>query len=146
MLTEWGNQDIMNYLYTYKKYNVHLKQESKQIDEFIKMVRSDSYNKYYGDIPKRPLFLKMLAEDVKTGTIKKRNLAQIYQRYLIDKFKLDRNTSVSNNVSERPLRITGNILHQVDLIFSILAETAHVMLTEISFLRAIYTNLRWREL
>ncbi len=140
MLTDWENQDIENYLRTYKKYGVHLKREGVQIDDFIKMVKSDSYDKYYGDIPKRPLFLKMLAEDIKTGAIKKRNLSQIYQSYLIDKFKFDRNTSVSDSVSERPLNISGDILYQVNLIFSILAEAARAMLFNDANLQVLFKS------
>ncbi|HBG05395.1 MAG TPA: hypothetical protein DDY22_07545 [Geobacter sp.] len=128
VLNDWLDQDIEDYLHQYLRFNNAGGRSSEFISEFIGIVRSGTYHRYYGDIPKRPLFLKMITDDVASGEIKKQNLAQIYQSYLLDKFKLDRSTSVSMCVSERPLNMQGDIIKQVKAIFAILAQAAKMML------------------
>jgi len=124
MLKEWRDPDISLFLKTYSQQNALNSTSLSYLSEFEDMISSGDYHKYYGDIPKRPFFLKMLADDVSRGVFKKQNLSQLYENYLINKLKCDRNTSVSKSLSGRPLTIKGDIYKQAKDIFEILSYAA----------------------
>jgi hypothetical protein len=53
-------------------------------------VKNGSYEAEFGDIPKRPLFLGMLAEDAWRGDAPERHLHRLYGKYFRNKFMRDR--------------------------------------------------------
>jgi len=127
LLKEWNSSDISDYLDLFKN-NIRTANKKKKIDTFNDLVRNNRYEEYYGDIPKRPLFLKMLIDDIIDGEIQKRSLSQLYKKYLINKFILDRSNSVSKSVERRPLHLEGDINSVLPAIFSILEKIAGDML------------------
>lgn len=127
MLTEWDQSHIGEFLRRFQE-EATSKKARESIGQLIEVVQKNQYQQYYGDIPKRPLFLKMLAEDVIEGNIEKRNLAQIYENYLVQKFDLDRATSVSRKLSGRPLSIKGDRHKIIPKIFTILEQAAARMM------------------
>jgi hypothetical protein len=56
---------------------------------FQDAVRIGAYEKLYGDIPRRPLFLSMLAGDAWNGAEPERDLARLYEKYFRDKLLND---------------------------------------------------------
>jgi|GEM_PF-2839117 len=127
ILIEWKNAQIVEFLSRYEK---HLQDEEskKRIQSFIEVVNADQYEQFYGDIPKRPLFLKMLVNDISQSEITQKNLAQIYETYLIHKFDLDRDTSVSHKKSSRPLGLIGDRFFKIRQIFGILENATAKMM------------------
>lgn len=57
---------------------------------FVEAVTDGRYEEVYGDIPKRPLFLGMLAEDAWAGNVSTRELHRLYGKYFRRKLQLDR--------------------------------------------------------
>jgi hypothetical protein len=73
--------------------------------EFRELVRIGQYANVYGDIPKRPLFLGMLAVDAWAGCEPVRQLHRLYGQYFRRKFSSDRFSSSALGESLRPSRI-----------------------------------------
>ena len=77
--------------------------------ELKALVATGRYEAVYGDIPKRPLFLGMLAEDAWTGRAPARELHRRYGRYLREKFLLDRFSVAAGGLSTRPSQIVDTL-------------------------------------
>jgi len=101
-LIEWPEPLIIEYCEHYQK-RVETADARNRIGHFEEAVKSGRYVDYYGDIPKRPLFLKMLLDDVSKEDLRTRNLAELYEIYITKKFERDRATSTSKPVVLRPL-------------------------------------------
>ena len=88
-LIEWESQHILKYVEEYKKLNkLGLTEASLiQIDKFIQIIKDNKYEVYYGDIPKRPLFLEMILRDIESGDIQKRTISELYLNYFLEKFE-----------------------------------------------------------
>ncbi|MCI0494232.1 hypothetical protein L0Z72_04430, partial [candidate division KSB1 bacterium] len=126
-LIEWHHSHIIEYLEHWAEiFPSNLDQQ--KISDFKSLVERNEYERYYGDIPKRPLFLKMLIDDIIQDEIKQKNLAAIYENYLLKKFDIDRETSVSRSLSTRPLSLRGDRFLKLQQIFSILSLTASKMM------------------
>lgn len=101
-LSEWPESLILQFTEHYRN-TAPTSDARGRIAHFEKAVRDGRYIAYYGDIPKRPLFLKMLLDDVAKEDLRRRNLAELYDRYIGEKIDFDRATSTSNPVVSRPL-------------------------------------------
>lgn len=99
-LLEWTDDAILEYLKQYAERT----QTTVQLSKFIELVAGNNYEQYYGDIPKRPLFLEMLVRDVLSGEVVNRNLSQLYESYFLEKFKLGRETFYKKRTG-RPLPV-----------------------------------------
>ena len=128
-LTEWSNSDIQQYLEQYLQ-NANLSpEEVVSVQKFIKTVKEGDYKKYYGDIPKRPLFLNMLTKDVIRGQLQKRNLSEIYEDYLINKFEIDLTRAFKENTEIKSIALLGqeDTFKILQKIISILVEVSALM-------------------
>lgn len=103
-LIEWPEPLITDYTNHYMQ-GTETAEAKVRVSHFEQAVRSGAYVGYYGDIPKRPLFLKMLLDDVAKEDLRNRNLAQLYDIYIRKKFERDRATSTSSPVVLRPLSL-----------------------------------------
>jgi hypothetical protein len=56
---------------------------------FREAVRTEAYTELYGDIPRRPLFLSMLAEDAWNGADPEQDLSRLYDKYFRRKLMTD---------------------------------------------------------
>jgi hypothetical protein len=72
---------------------------------FKGLLNSGRYSSIYGDIPRRPLFLGMLAQDAWSGNEPERQLHRLYGQYFRRKFLLDRIGMAAGGVSQRPSQI-----------------------------------------
>jgi hypothetical protein len=116
-LTEWDEPLVLEYTKQWRDSG--LPNEVKpHLDDFDELVRNGHYVDLYGDIPKRPLFLKMLLTDVAAGDLRNRNLAELYLTYFKNKFHADRATSTDAPAVRRPL----NINEDSELVCAILLE------------------------
>ena len=128
-LIEWKDREILKYIYELKSKLNSKKESLSYLLEFEKLINQKKYNDVYGDIPKRPLFLKMLCDDIMSGKTKIKNISQLYESYLTNKFKIDREGSVLFAKDNRPLSKTGDIIAVTDYIFELLAKIAWEMVT-----------------
>lgn len=121
-LTDWTNKEIQEFSYKYLA-NINNKNSRDNIIDFIKSLNKDAYSKFYGDIPKRPLFLEMILKDVQLEKVNKRHLHELYERYLIDKYKRDRYSWISDADNYRPLNLENkdeDLLLTIKKIFTLL--------------------------
>ncbi|MDP3433894.1 MAG: hypothetical protein Q8T04_13130 [Bacteroidota bacterium] len=127
-LSEWSDSEILKYIDEYVKKREIEKEEAERVNEFRELVMRNSYDQFYGDIPRRPLFLKMLMVDIKNNQIKKRNLSEIYEQYLVEKFSIDRRSQFSNKI-RTPLKMekTEDRDKVLGRIFYILEKAAALM-------------------
>jgi hypothetical protein len=103
-LTEWKEEEIIQYLDVFiKKSSPDKKNNFDHIRELRNLIAMGNYHHYYGDIPKRPLFLEMIVRDVLNGSIKQRNIAELYLNYFIEKFKRDIRGQLKRNAPQREL-------------------------------------------
>jgi len=158
-LSEWSNLEIINYVDQYiVKVNLDDTQK-RNINDFKELVYNNNYDRYYGDIPKRPLFLDMVIQDISSDQIKQRNLAEIYELYLVKKFDFDRRAIFGNN-QRSPLQLESSEDRDKVLskIFLVLEKTASLMFynneqNECVFLNSIRETqiesyidlLKWKE-
>lgn len=120
-LSEWKEENIINYLKQEKRiYGAPSAQHS--IETFIDIVEHGNYERYFGDIPKRPLFLKMLSDDISRHGLTEINLTKLYEKYLINKFNIDRDTSVNEPKSGRLFREKGDIYTKIQILFRIMIQ------------------------
>jgi len=75
--------------------------EPASFSDFRHTIESRRYIEVYGDIPKRPLFLGMLAEDAWSGGEPARQLHRLYGKYFRQKFLLDRHSIAAGGASKR---------------------------------------------
>lgn len=79
--------------------------ESLSYSAFRQLIESGRYIEAYGDIPKRPLFLGMLADDAWAGREPARQLHRLYGQYFRKKFSFDRYSMAASGASNRPSAI-----------------------------------------
>jgi len=109
-LEEWNDDAIINFLIEKKKST-----KSEALLDLISMIRTERYDTLYGDIPKRPLFLEMLAQDVMSGEVRKRTIAELYEKYFFQKIERDTTSPFSTNKSPgRPLGSMGFDLYDLE--------------------------------
>ena len=124
-LIEWPESLILEYA---KNYQRGLPPDAQnRISHFEEAVRTGHYVDYYGDIPKRPLFLKMLLDDVAKDDLRTRNLAELYSIYIAEKFEFDRSTSTSNPVVSRPLSLQEDYEFVCARLFDVMTMAAGQM-------------------
>lgn len=90
-LIEWSDNEISNYieLFISKNKNRLTINGVTRLRNLNQLVKDNCYSEYYGDIPKRPLFLDMILRDVVSGDIQKRNISELYFSYFLEKFDRD---------------------------------------------------------
>ena len=103
-LNEWDEPLVLEYTKRWRTGELP-DQARARLDDFEELVRNGRYLELYGDIPKRPLFLKMLLTDVAAGDLRSRNLAELYLTYFKNKFQADRATSIDRPAVRRPLGV-----------------------------------------
>lgn len=129
-LVEWTDEVILNFV---KEYGKHTG-KANNLGNFAQLVSEHRYEEYYGDIPKRPLFLEMLMRDIAsdqlrtTKGIQKRNLAHLYEDYFREKFRLGRSTFFSGQTA-RPLPMDGGAEKVIDKMLVVMERSAAEMLS-----------------
>lgn len=138
-LINWNNINILEYIQRIERKSIFNAEKRKNLDKFKKLVNKNRYEEFYGDIPKRPLFLKMLIDDILSGKTIIKNISELYESYLIKKFKIDRVGSVHIANSSRPLSVKGDRNSKIDYIFELLAKIAWNMV-EVNNFNVIYSE------
>jgi len=103
--------------------------EAQSVQKFIETVQTGNYQKYYGDIPKRPLFLNMLTKDIIREELQERNLSEMYENYLTNKFHIDLTRAFNENTELKPIDLIGkeDTFKVLQKIISILVEVSALM-------------------
>lgn len=98
--------------------------------EFAAIIRSGAYLSHFGDIPRRPLFLRMLVDDALAGIVTENDLGALYENYVRRKIARDRENLVGSFDAGRPLS-AGDADHYalVETIMDVLTEVAGTMCT-----------------
>lgn len=121
---DWGDEEILAF-----SKQIEDEKKTKELNDFIELVRSGKYLEKYGDIPRRPLFLKMLLEDLGTGE-DLNNISRLYESYFMKKLERDIYGSVTS--VNRSLRTNGGLISNGKRIMNILEEIASLMQTPIN--------------
>lgn len=86
-LKDWGKEQIKAFA---ERYKAQLKgTERANLDDFIELVKNDDYERVYGDIPKRPLFLNYILESVAFEGVKRKSRAKLFYDWVRLKIKRD---------------------------------------------------------
>lgn len=108
-LLEWENDQILEYIENYKN-NFQLNDlQYKNLTDFSELIRKNQYGHFYGDIPKRPLFLEMIIQDVTDENIKEIFLSELYEKYFLHKFVWDGDRRFDDIPAGRPVTFTDDI-------------------------------------
>jgi hypothetical protein len=118
-LTDWGNDLLVQFIERYPNRDGAM----PEFEEFETTIRSGRFDELYGDIPKRPLFLSMLASDAFSGKSPERELHRLYGSYFRNKFRIDRLSQAARGAETRPSAIVDRFGTQE-------AEVRLVMLME----------------
>ncbi|TGV01806.1 NACHT domain-containing protein [Flavivirga rizhaonensis] len=103
LLKEWSSEGVLKYIEYFMEVN-DLSTESNII-KLKEVIKNDNYERLYGDIPKRPLFLNMIIRDSLNGMIESKNLKTLYKNYLNEKFAFDRKGVFEDYKTGRQLRM-----------------------------------------
>jgi hypothetical protein len=76
-LLPWENTDIA-LLARRHRDNVAGEDQRRHLDEFVRIIETDSYDELYGDIPRRPLFLGFILETVSEHGVQRTGRAQLF--------------------------------------------------------------------
>lgn len=99
-LLDWSDDLILQFLDRFALRQVGGAPQSFQ--ELRQLCSAGQYMDVYGDIPRRPLFLGMLAADAWAGREPVRELHRLYGQYFRQKFLLDRSGAASGGLTKRP--------------------------------------------
>jgi len=125
-LEEWTDDLILEFLEAFAEREEG--SSPKEYDELCDLVRRGDYEELYGDIPKRPLFLGMLAKDAWSEGPPARHLHSLYGRYFRQKFFYDRSSQAAE----------GRVSRKSDLAVQVGSDEAcerlMQMMEEIAFL------------
>lgn len=61
----------------------------ENLTEFRNLVLADDYDLYYGDIPRRPLFLRMIIDNVTASGLKKQSRVELFDEWITRKLLRD---------------------------------------------------------
>jgi len=86
-LTDWEMPQMLAFLAAFRA--ARQTESPASFDRFVRTVREGNYEARYGDIPRRPLFLQMLAEDAWSGSDPEEKLFRLYGKYFHAKLKKD---------------------------------------------------------
>lgn len=86
-LLDWQPEQMVELANRYRNSLTH--QAVLNIEQFIDLVRTDGYEDYYGDIPRRPLFLRYILESVAEEGIKRVGRAELFQTWAVLKIRRD---------------------------------------------------------
>ncbi|MBN9334230.1 hypothetical protein [Devosia sp.] len=87
-LDEWTDELIGQFLESFSEKQAGM--PSSEYLELQALVADGNYQQAYGDIPRRPLFLGMLAEDIWHSRASPKRLCDLYESYFTMKFERDR--------------------------------------------------------
>jgi hypothetical protein len=87
-LLPWGGEQIGELSRKYCNTLVDSTQR-KNLEQFINIVDSDEYETYYGDIPRRPLFLRFILETVAERGVRHTGRAKLYYEWAQMKIRRD---------------------------------------------------------
>jgi len=86
-LTDWDTPQMLEFLAAFEHDQTAPTPPS--FTRFSEMVQNGDYETKYGDIPRRPLFLQMLADDAWSGSDPEDQLFKLYGTYFRNKLKRD---------------------------------------------------------
>ena len=101
-LQSWSDKEVLSYAETLS----HDKEASKIFDQLKSLSAEGKDGQYFGDLPKRPLFLNMLTQDIQSGCFETKTKAECYETYLGNKFQIDRSGAFDKNEMARLLEST----------------------------------------
>jgi hypothetical protein len=127
-LQQWGNPLVLQFARRWGRNAVD-KGSRERVRQFEAAVETGDYTRFYGDIPKRPLFLKMVLSDVAERGVRRCNLAELYLRCLRGKFLADRDTSTNNPKVRRPIGMEEDYDYVCGRLFDIMTRVAGTMWT-----------------
>lgn len=106
-------------------------QQRRNIGQFIDLVVSGEYLTYYGDIPRRPLFLRFILESVAEQGLQKEHRTSLFMRWARMKITRDlKNTTIHAN--QRRIGIVDNeegLDTTVELAFVAMQRAATLMIS-----------------
>jgi len=86
-LTYWKTEQIRSLGQRFRE--TQLGRSQSNLDEFLRIVESGEYEEIYGDIPKRPLFLKFILESVAEQGVKRKGRARLFYDWIELKIRRD---------------------------------------------------------
>lgn len=127
-LIDWTNEDILSFIDGFELSNNIL--NNKNVSKFKQALKNNTFEDFFGDIPKRPLFLKMILQDVVAGNIASQSLGKLYENYLTEKFIRDREGSFMDNKTGRLLKLENekDRLSIISFIWSLMRKVAEKMI------------------
>lgn len=135
-LKEWNNNHISKFITLFESTQSEAltADEIVRINEFVSIVNDDLYKKYYGDIPKRPLFLKMILRDIVSDKMKAQNISGLYEDYFKEKFERDIQGQFASFEPQREIDSTFSIRYLLQTMLTVHETAAMSCITnEVNF-------------
>jgi hypothetical protein len=124
-LTPWTNAEIQTYSLRYRDALTDNASRS-HIEEFLSLVDADRYNEFYGDIPRRPLYLNYILDTVAVSGIRAFGRRELLLEW--SEQKIRRDVAVGEGAGR--VAIVGQdegVTATVDLSFRIMKRAAKLM-------------------
>ncbi len=86
-LTDWGPEQMESLARRFA--DTQEGPARANLEEFIRLVRSGGYEEIYGDIPKRPLFLRFILESVAEQGVRRKGRARLFYDWVELKIRRD---------------------------------------------------------
>ena len=134
ILTDWDKAEIMAFLGIFRKTNKLKSRREHGFKQLLRLVQEDKYKQKFGDIPRRPLFLKMIltdviAENLMGGRI---TLFQLYEKYIKKKIIRDIEGVFPEFATSRGMDISKGLVDFSHDIFQMLERITIYMYFELN--------------
>jgi len=86
-LLPWGVHEILAFLD--RQGSAATPEQQDRVRELRDVVIADRYDEYYGDIPRRPLFLRMVVDDVLAVGVRSRSRIELFDEWITNKLFRD---------------------------------------------------------
>jgi len=96
---------------------------------FLDLLKKRAYDTFYGDIPRRPLFLRMLLDTIMENGVEETNLGQLFEQWIVGKIRRDLNAPLLAGGGGR-LQLSRDIEGEDDLVeraWRIMLQAASLM-------------------
>jgi hypothetical protein len=125
-LLDW-NEDKMLELLERVRQQTLTQEQSQRLDELEELISSGEYSKFYGDIPRRPLFLRFIIDTVLEGNPHQVSRGELFYEWICLKILRDIGNPKQFGGSRMPIATEEEEATTIELAFLAMIKAAALM-------------------
>jgi hypothetical protein len=126
-LGEWGEAEMLELMRRVRSEMPPGEEESGRLGELERLISSGSYSDFYGDIPRRPLFLRFIIETVRERAPHRVDRPQLVQEWAVQKILRDIGNPQQFGGRRAPIASEADAQTTIELAFLAMKHAAVLM-------------------